>query len=124
MKLLFTLLITLCLGYGNIVLADNPTQSSSQSNAIVMKERKSTNRRNAPSKVYIICHYSVGQLSFDLPNYIEYIDITINDATNLIWTGYANHNNYTLDIPCLHGEYENSCTTDQNSTLTGILQFD
>lgn len=124
MKLLFTLLITLCLGYGNIVLADNPTQSSSHSNAIVMKERKSTNRRNAPSKVYIICHYSVGQLSFDLPPYIEYIDITIEDATNPVWTGYADHDNNTVDIPCLYGEYKITCVTDQNRILTGILQFD
>ncbi len=124
MKLLFTLLITLCLGYGNIVLAENSAQSSSSNSKYTkLNDRPFGHRRNAPSKVYIICHYSVGQLSFDLPPYIEYIDITIGEETNPVWTGYADHENYSIDIPYLYGEYEITCVTDQNRTLTGTLQF-
>lgn len=92
-------------------------------NVTYLNEKHKTNRPRIPAKRYLICYYASGFITLKIPNENQFIELTLIDKNQPIWSGYVSIENPSCVIPTLTGEYTLECVTDQNQVFTGILYF-
>lgn len=122
LRLIF--LILLCSNFfATTAMADENRESVNKSAILVKQEPTPTNRPRTPSNSYILCLYSIEYIELEIPIGIEYVDVTIEDDGNIVWFGTLTPNDNIASIPLFDGEYEISCTTNDEQIFYGILNL-
>lgn len=88
-----------------------------------LTQQTGNNRPNMPARYSILCRYSIGHLSFELPPNVDAVNIMLGDEMFPVWVGFVNKVNPEVEIPELHGEVQIVCITDFGSKFKGVLQF-
>ncbi len=124
---IFLILTFLCLsGSCSVAFAqsDKPQRPKTEKESVTFMHRtKTTNRPNMPARYSILCRYSIGHLSFELPPNVDAVNIILGDEMFPVWVGFVNKVNPEVEIPELHGEVQIVCITDSGSKFKGVLQF-
>ncbi len=89
----------------------------------IVKIKTTNGRPSAPSyKVINIC-VNGSILIFDLPEYVEYMTVELKQGDAVVLTGMVDHEDASLDVAGLHGEYEILCRTDGNQLFAGNIEL-
>ncbi len=105
------------------VIADDNTTSDDEDEKVEILVPTPSRGPRMPGKVFIECHYSIGRISFILPNDVRYLDFSISEDSNLIWEGDVTSLNPTAFIPVLSGKYSITCRTNENQIFNGTLTY-
>lgn len=91
-----------------------------------LKIERCTHRPEAPSRVFIECHYWRGKIRLVFPpqSDMRSAEVIISKEESAIWMGYVTRENPEVAIPVLFGEYDITCHTDGNQIFKGKLNFE
>lgn len=124
---IFLILTFLCLsGSCSVAFAqpDKSEQPKTEKESVTFMHRtKTTNRPNMPARYSILCRYSSGHLSFELPPNVDAVNIMLGDEMFPVWVGFVNKDTPEVEIPELHGEVQIICMTDFGTKYFGMLYF-
>ena len=81
------------------------------------------NRPNMPSRWCITCTYSIGNLSFILPENVDGLQVTLGSEMFPVWVGFVNKSCPSVTIPEFTGEVEITCEDNLGRKYYGILYF-
>ena len=84
---------------------------------------KKNGRPSLPSSTYIDIYYSESEIIFDLPENVEYMTVELKQGDAVVLTGMVDHEDASLDVAGLHGEYEILCRTDGNQLFAGSIEL-
>ena len=99
-------------------------QNTASGNKTVIKYRPgSTNRPSKPSNEGIDVFITENTLIFDLPEYVEYMTVELKQGDVVMLTDMVDHEDASLDVAGLHGEYEILCRTDGNQLFAGNIEL-
>lgn len=74
---------------------------------------------NAPGG--ILLHYSASHICFDLPAEVDFLEIQIEDANGMMWTGMVCQEDPCVDTPVMTFPSHIYCTTETGITLSATL---
>lgn len=80
-------------------------------------------RPGKPSNVSIDVFISGDTLIFDLPENVEYMTVELKQGDAVVLTGMVDHEDASLDVAGLHGEYDILCRTDGNQLFAGNIEL-
>lgn len=124
MKKLIVFIASLAM-FASFGFAENkPDDKNKLDKKDILRLQSSTNRRpNMPSKSCIVFSYHVGYLSFEFPEGIHTLKITLGDEMLPIWVGFVNKDCPDVEIPPIVGEVSITCEDDLGRKYTGTLYF-
>lgn len=80
-------------------------------------------RPSLPSSTCIDIYYSESEIIFDLPENVEYMTVELKQGDAVVLTGMVDHEDASLDVAGLRGEYELLCRTDGNQLFAGSIEL-
>lgn len=81
-------------------------------------------RPHKPSSEFISCEYFAGILFFDLPEYIEYVEVAIYDQYNCIVTsGSVSNSLPQYEVMLYPGVYRIECHCLDRGTFSGEMEI-
>lgn len=99
-------------------------QTVANGNKTSIKQRPGgTNRPSIPSNTVIDIFITESTLIFDLPENVEYMTVELKQGDAVVLTGMVDHEDASLDVAGLHGEYEILCRTDGNQLFAGSIEL-
>lgn len=84
---------------------------------------KKNGRPSLPSSTCIDIYYSESEIIFDLPENVEYMTVELKQGDAVVLTGMVDHEDASLDVAGLRGEYEILCRTDGNQLFAGSIEL-
>lgn len=107
----------------NFIYADGTKKSEKQTIYLTKYRSNIPNAPRAPFLSQIKCFYTSEYIELEIPIGIEYVDVTIEDDGSIVWFGTLTPNDNIASIPLFDGEYEISCTTNDEQIFYGILNL-
>lgn len=80
-------------------------------------------RPSLPSHSYVEVYYGDSEIIFDLPAHITYMTVELRQGESVVQTGVVDHEDASLDVSGLEGEYEILCRTDGNQLFGGMIEL-
>lgn len=80
-------------------------------------------RPSLPSYSYVEVYYGDSEIIFDFPEHIIYMTVELRQRDAVVLTGMVDHEDASLDVAGLHGEYEILCRTDGNQLFAGNIEL-
>lgn len=90
---------------------------------IISHKTEGNTRPSKPSDKTIDIFVSDEALIFDLPEYVEYMTVELKQGDAVVLTGMVDHEDASLDVTGLSGEYEILCRTDGNQLFAGYIEL-
>lgn len=116
-------LITASLLGASLPIIADPSTPSQPGNNILKENKDKQNRPNSLVEDVIICMISNNLISFELPQGVESISISIYNDTEG-WIGFATREDNWVETPFTSGCFNIDCFTPDGRTFSGVISFD
>ena len=80
-------------------------------------------RPSLPSSTYIDIYIGESEIILDLPENVEYMTVELKQGDVVVLTGMVDHEDASIDVAGLQGEYEILCRTDGNQLFAGNIEL-
>lgn len=87
------------------------------------KEDNSDKRPRMPGVAYLTCWLFPTQLTVEVPEGVEYVDVELSSGNVVVWTTTVTEDENSACLPGLYGEYILTCTTDGNHTYVAAVDL-
>jgi len=99
-------------------------QSTGNNTTTQIRLKKKNNRPGMPSNQFLTIYILEDKLSFEFPDEINFIDISIKDGDLIIFTDVVDKETPSITLLSeFHGEYEITCRTDDNQVFGGLIEI-
>lgn len=116
-------IITFCVLIAACAIPCQVNASDAKKHTTIQKIKTPNGRPSAPSNEVINLYIDGDTLIFDLPENVEYMTVELKQGDAVVLTGMVDHEDASLDVAGLHGEYEILCRTDGNQLFAGNIEL-